>query len=737
MTRVPGMIGTTVAESTPSWVTPAGHGSDSPNVVLIILDDTGWSDLGCYGSEIATPAIDSLASEGIRFNNFHVLPLCSPTRAAVLTGKNNHAIGMRFLADTDTGFPNSRGAIREDVETLPAILRDNGYGTYLVGKWHLAPLHEVTPAGPYQNWPLAKGFDRYYGFLDGCTDQYEPELYEDNHQLPTVSRPGYHLSEDLADKAIEMLTQHVTFRDGHPFFMQFALGATHAPFQAPKEYIDKYVDVFRKGWDKTREERLERQMSSGLVPRGTSLAERNEGVSAWDSLSQEQQDVYAHLQAAFAGFLEHADEQIGRVVEHLDRLGVRENTIVLVMSDNGASREGGPTGDIDTNAPYSGVRRPVSEQSPHLDELGGLLGGAHYPEGWAMAGNTPFRWYKQFVDLGGVRSPLVLSWPKGATAPDDVRTQFVHAVDIAPTLLDIMGIDAAGDMDGSSVAAAVTEPSSDVGRATQYWETLGHRAIWHEGWRAVSAHVLGEKYEDDVWRLYDAGSDFSEARDLALQHPEKLRQLQDLWWEEAASHDVFPLDDRPLRLLIEDRGPVGLFAQKKLEFWPDGTHVPLSSGVTGSNRNIDVIAHRRDGANWQDGVLLSSGNAQGGFVLHLVGGALLFEHSHLKVLSTVEGRVKNPRALSLGFRLETADDGSASVELFESGDRIGMGVVPQTSSHLSFQGMDIGVVRSTTFSTRVAAAGYQLTDMVEKITIEVSAEANDLDEYVTLLLGKE
>src|SRR5699024_1746009 len=276
-----GSIRTTVAASTPWWpMQPAAR--EKPNVLMVILDDTGWSDLGCFGSEIATPAFDSLACSGVRYNGFHVTPLCSPTRAALLSGRNHHSIGMRFLADTDTGFPNARGSIREDVKLLPEILGENGYASYLVGKWHLAPLHEITPAGPYGNWRLARGFDRYYGFLDGCTDQYEPELYEDNHPVPVPQGEGYHLSADLADRAIRFLSDHATFRPRDPFFLQFALGATHAPFQAPREYIDKYVDVFTKGWDRTRIDRLNRQIEMGLVPEGTPLAERNEGVPSWD-----------------------------------------------------------------------------------------------------------------------------------------------------------------------------------------------------------------------------------------------------------------------------------------------------------------------------------------------------------------------------------------------------------------------------------------------------------------------
>jgi arylsulfatase A-like enzyme len=400
-----GRIGTTVAESEPHWPASPGKDKRAPNVLLIIFDDTGWSDFGCFGSEIATPAIDRLAAEGLRYNNFHVTPLCSPTRACVLTGRNHHAIGMRFLADTDTGFPNSRGRIRADVPTMPSLLREEGYGTYLVGKWHLTPRHEVTPAGPYKDWPLNRGFDKFYGFLEGVADHYAPELVQDNQHIHPPAKDDYHLSVDLVDRSLRFLKDHAAYASDRPFFLQLAFGATHAPFQAPRERILPYVPVFSKGWDQTRSDRLARQRSAGLVPEGTELTERNPGVAAWEDLSDDAKLLYTHLQAAFAGFLEHADAQVERLLAGLQELGLREDTVVIVMSDNGASREGGEHGAVDINGPYSGKRQSVAEQLASLDLIGGPYGPAHYPEGWAMVGNTPFRRYKQFTDLGGVRSP--------------------------------------------------------------------------------------------------------------------------------------------------------------------------------------------------------------------------------------------------------------------------------------------------------------------------------------------
>lgn len=725
-----GEIQITAADSVPWW---EPRPAKRPNIVVVILDDTGWSDLGCFGSEIATPSIDAIAADGLRFNRFHVTPLCSPTRASILSGRNHHSIGMRFLADTDTGFPNSRGSIRADVPLLPSILGRSGYASYLVGKWHLAPLHEVTPAGPYQNWPLQRGFDRYYGFLDGCTDQYEPELYEDNHQIDTPAREGYHLSEDLADRAIGMIRDHEAFRPDAPFFLQFALGATHAPFQAPASYIEKYVSTFTKGWDATRADRLRRQIELGLVPAGTDLAERPDGVPAWDDLDDDAKTVYAHLQAAFAGFLEHADAQIGRLMGAITELGLRDDTIVVVLSDNGASREGGEHGDSDTNAPYSGISRPPGEQLDVIADLGGPTTGAHYPEGWAMAGNTPFRYYKQFVDLGGVRSPLVLSWPAGVGSRGAVSDSFVHAIDIAPTLLELIGLDEAAGMHGESVAAGVTERAPAPGRSTQYWETLGHRAIWDDGWKAVTAHAAGNPYEADTWRLYDVRNDFAEAHDVSRQHPERLAELQGLWWRLAAEYDVFPLDDRPLRSLIAERGPIGLFAQERVVLRPGHPHIPFASAITGSNRRMRITAHlTRSGV--RDGIFVSSGNIQGGYLFYLLDGAVCFEHKLLGDRVIVSAPAAGGRTFEAA--IDPEEDG-ATVRLYADGAEVASGTVPRVGNHLSFWGMDVARIAGSTFSDRVAPPFAMAEGDLDRVEIAVAPTPVDLDEYADAVLARE
>ena len=730
-----GKIGTTTEDSVPWW--PAREVPHTTNVLLVVFDDTGWSDFGCFGSEIATPAIDELARTGLRYTNFHVTPLCSPTRASLMTGRNHHAVGMRFLADTDTGFPNSRGCVDSSAPMIPQLLRDRGYGTYLAGKWHLTPAHEITPAGPFGNWPLARGFDRFYGFLGGCVDQYSPELYSDNHQLTPPSRDDYHLSEDLVDNALGFLHEHVTYRAGTPFFLELAFGATHAPFQAPRHYIEKYIDVFAKGWDKTREDRLARQIASGLVPANTQLTERNPGVAAWDSLSDDQRRLYTHLQAAFAGFLEHADAQLGRLMAGLKRLSLADDTLVIVLSDNGASREGGPHGAVDVNGPYSGVQQGVSEQLPMIDRVGARDGPAHYPEGWGMAGNTPFRRYKQYVDLGGVRSPLVVSWPKGIAARGEIRAQFAHVVDIAPTIAKLLNVDTSCRFDGVSLDVTLSDQEARAPRNAQYWEMLGHRAIWRSGWKAVTEHLAGTRFDDDRWRLYDTTSDFSEAHDLAAAYPERLEELKTLWWREARRNGVLPLDDRSLVELLRLKTPVAHANRSHIVLRPTQAHVPATMLLGGSDRSLLITAVLRDRRLHDDGVLLSSGGTSSGYVFYVLNDRLVFEHVALGERTVCVSK----RALPVGdcdlkCSIGHHSDRSADVRMFANGRLVATGLIARTLLHLSFWGIDVGRDRAGSVSHAYTGEFPFSPSVLESVTLNFS-ESYHLEDLAEEVEGVE
>ena len=519
-----GRIGRTVYESEPWWPEPRiPH--DKPNVVLIVLDDTGYSHFGCYGSSIETPNIDRLAENGLRYTNFHTTALCSPTRACLLTGRNHHAVGMRGVSNMDTGFPNMRGFLPRSAATLADVLREAGYGTCAAGKWHLTPMSECTASGPFHNWPLQRGFDRFYGFMQGETDQFYPELTSDNHHIDAPAGPdeGYHVSEDIVDRSMGFLRDQVSLVPERPFFLYVAFGATHSPHQAPQEYLDKYRGKFDAGWDVVRRDWFERQKRLGLIPESTGLAPLNPGVRPWDALSENERRFAARLNEAFAAQLDHTDAQIGRLVHFLGEIGRLDDTLLIVMSDNGASQEGGPTGVFDEMRWFNGMTEDVDEAVQRLDDIGGPDSHSNVPWGWSQVGNTPLKWYKQNTHGGGVRDPLVFHWPQGLSDTGSMRRPFCHAIDIMPTVLELTGTEAPAQfrgveqmpLHGASLAASLASPDASPARSVQYFEMLGHRGIWHDGWKAVTHHERETAFDDDRWELYHLEEDFSETNDLA------------------------------------------------------------------------------------------------------------------------------------------------------------------------------------------------------------------------------
>jgi arylsulfatase A-like enzyme len=544
-----GVIGKTREDSKPAPLHTPEARPGNPNVIYIVLDDTGYSDLHCYGSEVATPNIDALASGGLMYTNFHTKAICSPSRASLLTGRNSHAVGMKELAGADQGYPHSRGRVTPAAATVAQILRANGYSTMGVGKWHLTPTDGMKASGARGDWPLQKGFDRWYGFLSGWTDQYHPDLIEDNHAVERPNRPDYHFSVDIVDKALGMVRDHVAADAKKPFFLHVAFGATHAPVQVPKPYIDKYLSTFRKGWDQIRQERFERQLEMGVIPRGTKLPPRNPGDPAWQDLSDEERAVYSRFMAAFAGFLEHADQQIGRLIEHLKENHLFDNTAIFLISDNGGAPEAGLKGGF--AHPY-GDRMTVHEMYQHLDELGTEKTQPLYQRPWAMASDTPFKFYKLWPFRGGVQTPLVVSWPSEIHTPG-MRRQYVDVIDITPTVLGITGVQAPVvfegvcqiPMQGKSIRETFNHPESPNPRDTQYFELWGSRGIWHEGWEAIGIHKPGTSFDSDRWELYHVDNDFSQATNLAVQYPEKLTELKKLWWSEAAKNGALPLLEAP------------------------------------------------------------------------------------------------------------------------------------------------------------------------------------------------
>jgi arylsulfatase len=623
-------IGRTLADSTPYWPARTKAPKGSPNILVVLFDDVGFSDFGCYGSPIKTPTIDALAAEGLRYTGFHTTAMCSTTRAALLTGRNHHSVGMGCLANFDSGFPGYRGKIAREAGTLPEILRGHGYGTYMVGKWHATPLSQVGASGPYDGWPLGRGFNRYYGFMDAETDHFSPELVRDNTPVepPGGYGDGYHLTADLVDESIRFVADHIADAPDDPWLLWLALGACHAPHQAPQEIIRSYDEVFSHGWDVERERRLERQKALGIVPPDTRLPPRNDGVQAWDEHTPDEQRVFTRLQSAFAGMLDHADRQLARLVDFLEQAGVRDDTLILVLSDNGASQEGGPLGFVNAMGPYNLKFEPMPEKLANIDNIGTIDSHSNFPHGWAMASNTPLRRYKQNTHGGGIRDPLVISWKNGLSARGEMRGQFAHACDLTPMLLELLGLESpqviAGvpqsPMEGVGFAASLTDAAAPSKAAPQYFEMFGHRGLWKDGWKAVAYHPPGMPFENDRWELYHLDADFSETEDLAEREPERLKALVDEWWIQAERCNVLPLDDR-FGPRFAENAQRHQGARKSFVFHKGMGHLPSDCAPDVRSRSYfieaDVTISEGD-----EGVLVAHGDATSGYSLFLQGGRL-------------------------------------------------------------------------------------------------------------------
>jgi len=531
-----GTLGRTHEESTPWFERRPRPAEGSPNVIYVVLDDVGYSDLGCFGSEIETPHFDALAGRGLRYANFHTTTLCSPTRACLLTGRNHHAVGMRYLANVDMGWPSGRGSISHRAATIAEMLKDTGYSTFAVGKWHLAQTEDASAAGPFDQWPLGRGFERFYGFMNGGTDQFHPELAEDNHLTlpPRTKAEGYHLSADLIDHAIDYLSNQISLTPEKPFFMHLCFGAGHFPHQAPDDMIAKYRGRFAHGGDGGRERRRARQKAMGLVPADTELPPPNPGVAAWDSLPAEHRRVAERFQEVYAGFLDYTDSQFGRLVEFLRGVGRLDDTLIVLVSDNGASTDCGPDGTDNVLKWFNQLPDSAEANLAAIDRLGGEESFCNYPWGWAQASNTPLKLYKSFTHGGGVRDPMIVSWPKRIRDQGGVRSQFHHVIDITPTVLEVCGVTAPETyrgvaqipVHGTSFAYTFDAPGEPTRKVTQYFEMYGHRSIWHRGWKAVTQHRPGSSFETERWELYHLDRDFAELHDLAEAEPQRLQELK-------------------------------------------------------------------------------------------------------------------------------------------------------------------------------------------------------------------
>lgn len=727
-----GRIARTVAQSEPFFVEPSHPGEGAPDVVVILLDDTGFAQLGCFGSDIDTPNMDALAAGGLQFTNFHVTPLCSPTRAALLTGRSNHAVGMRSVSNFSTGFPNQLGHIAPEAATVAEVLGDAGYATFAAGKWHLAPLEQCSAAGPFDHWPLARGFHRFYGFLEGETDQFHPELVADNHPIDTPHRPDYHLSEDLVDQALRMVANSVGIRPDRPCFTYLAFGATHAPHQAPAEFMAKYRGRFDEGWDVIRERWFARQVERGVIAAHTQLAPRNPGVKPWDDLTHNERRLAARLQEAFAAFLDHTDVQIGRFMDGLRRLGRLDNTIVVLMADNGASQEGGPFGVLHEMKFFNFIIETPDEAIGRIDDIGGPNSHTNYPWGWAQCGNTPFRWYKQNTHEGGVHVPMILHWPTGIPTEQrgTLRHQFVHVSDIVPTLYDLIGVTVPAvrggveqmPVTGTSFAAVLADAHAPATNTCQYFENGGSRALVAKGWKAVCKHTPGADYDTEPWELYDLAADPSECDDLAEREPERLRQLIDNWWQEAERHGVFPLDDRGVELFatrFRDRSPHP--TTRRYVYRPPMSPMPGQAGAAIGGRNVDLTAQVTMTAS-DEGTLFATGTQNSGLSWFVQGRRLVLDYNAFGDHVVVEGEHDLPvGSVALGLQLRRHAGRLGSATLLVNGSPVATAELPLYMRMISSIGHSIGEDHGSAVSPRYQAP-FPFTGTLNELVIQASPE---------------
>jgi arylsulfatase len=644
-----GVINIDIKDSVPDWepytqpIAPEG----TPNVLYIVLDDVGYSAMQPFGGMIETPNINRIAERGQTYTNFHTTALCSPTRSCLMTGRNHTTNGMATITEAASGYPSSNGHIPFECGTVAEVLGEKGFNTYMVGKWHLTAEDEMNLASRKSQWPLGRGFERFYGFLGAETNQWYPDLTYDNHhvQPPATPEEGYHLTVDLTDKALTFIRDAKAIAPDKPFFLYYCPGACHAPHHVPKEWADKYKGKFDMGYEAYREQVFARQKELGIVTDKAELSPINpyvdekgpdgqdwpelDTVRPWDTLSDDEKRLFCRMAEVYAGFLTHADDQIGRLLDHLDETGDLDNTIIVLVSDNGASGEGGPNGSVNENKIFNGLPDPIEEALPYLDDLGGPRTYNHYPTGWACAFNTPFKLWKRYSNWeGGTADPMIVSWPARITSTG-VRRQFTHAVDIVPTIYECLGVEPPEvvkghtqfPLEGISFAAAFDDPDANTGKETQFYSMGGTRAIWNKGWKAAAVSNAAPDnwagFERQRWELFDTENDPSECHDLAAEHPDKLQELIGLWWSEAGRYAALPLDSRGAVEILTTERPQLSKPRTRYVYYPDSSEIPESVAPNIRNRSYTVAVEVTIDTEEAGGVLFSQGARFGGHALYI------------------------------------------------------------------------------------------------------------------------
>lgn len=714
----------------------------APNVVIVLIDDIGFGHSSAFGGPINMPTLEKMAANGLKYNRFHTTALCSPTRTALLTGHNHHANNAGAIMELATAFPGNTGVRPKEITTLAEILRQNGYSTGAFGKYHETPPWEVSVSGPYDRWPTGSGFDKFYGFIGGETNQWAPAIFDGVARVEPPQTPGYHFTTDMTDKAINWVSAQKSLTPDKPFYMYFAPGATHAPHHAPKDWIERYKGKFSGGWDKLREETFERQKKLGVIPANTKLTPRPREIPAWDDMNAEQKRLFERQMETFAGFAEHTDNEVGRLVAQLEKIGALDNTLFFyIVGDNGSSAEGGPEGTYNEMMALNGIIGKADQMMSHIDEWGGPTTFPHFAIGWAWAGDTPFQWTKQIAShFGGTRNGMVLHWPKGIKAKGEIRSQFHHVIDVAPTALEAAKIPqpktvngvVQRPMDGISMLYSADNAKAPDRRTTQYFEMFGNRGIYHQGWVACTRHsipwllVANPPLKDDVWELYNVAEDFSEADNLAAQNPAKLKELQAVFMKEAERNHVLPIDDRRSERFnpaIAGR-PDLLGGRKSLTVYPGMTGMMENAfiNVKGVHHTIEAEVDLKDAAT--NGVIIAQAGYFGGWTLYMKEGKPHHEYNWFALERTNIGAetaiAPGKHTISYEFIPDAAQPGTGGKSILRvDGQKVAEGQIPKTQpfAFSGDEGADVGLDSETNVSPDYQQNANAFTGKIIKVTV--------------------
>ena len=716
----------------------------APNVVIVLIDDIGFGHSSAFGGPINMPTLEKLAANGLKYNRFHTTALCSPTRVALLTGRNHHINNAGAIMELATGFPGNTGIRPNSVTPLAQILRMNGYSTAAFGKYHETPPWEVSVSGPFDRWPTGSGFDKFYGFIGGETNQWSPAIYDGVTRVEHEADPNYHFTVDMTDHAVNWMQAQQSLTPDKPFYVYFATGATHAPHHAPKEWADKYKGKFDGGWDKLREETYARQQQMGIIPASAKLTERPKEIPAWDAQSAEAKRLFSRQMEVFAGFAEHTDHEVGRLVTALEKMGELDNTIFFyIVGDNGSSAEGGPQGTYNEMMALNGIPGDASQMMNHIEDLGSPNTFPHFAIGWAHAGNTPFQLAKQVAShFGGTRNGRVLHWPDRFKGNGEVRSQFHHVIDVAPTVLEAAGLPEPKmvngvtqyPMDGVSMLYTIDDATAKDRRTTQYFEMFGNRGIYHNGWVACTRHsipwILGSAppLEEDVWELYNIDEDFSEANNLAETNPEKLKELQEVFKQEAIKNHVFPIDDRRSERFnpaIAGR-PDLLGPRKTLTVYEGMVGIAENAFINVKNTNYTITADVEIPKAGANGVIIAQAGKFGGWTLYMKNGKLQHEYNYFGVENT---RVTSSTAVSPGahiLKYEFVFDGGkpgagGTSILYVDDKKVGEGKIPKTQPFVfsADEGVDVGMDGETNVSNDYKEGDNAFTGKIQQVKVEV------------------